>query len=126
MNCTLVILDLFPNQAYVDPKPCPEQSLVEDFPLGRFMRFLKHIKLKKLLSSITDMKAYEYLSLLEDYSKTLGVIAWPVDFEGEDPFEVIESYIQMLEKFQSKTSFSNEEVEYYMHIFKKMQKVKKK
>ena len=57
MNCTsssAVILDLFPDQAHVDSKPSPVQSLVEDFPLGRFMRFLKHIKLKELLSRITD------------------------------------------------------------------------
>lgn len=29
---------------------------IEDFPLGRFMRFLKHIKLKKLLKQITDLR----------------------------------------------------------------------
>lgn len=68
MNCTpssVVILDLFPKQTsdigfngsdleYVDLKSSPEHSLVEDFPLGRFMRFLKHFKLKKLLSGVTD------------------------------------------------------------------------
>lgn len=30
---------------------------IEDFPLARFMRFLKHIKLKKLLSYITDPRS---------------------------------------------------------------------
>ena len=38
--------------------PCSKstdlEKNIEDFPLGRFMRFLKHLKLKKLLNKITD------------------------------------------------------------------------
>jgi len=54
-NCipSALVVDLFPNQAHIEPKPSLEHSLV-DFPLGKFMRFLKHIKLKKMLSSVTD------------------------------------------------------------------------
>lgn len=31
-----------------------KKGVIEDFPLGRFMRFLKHIKLKNILKQITD------------------------------------------------------------------------
>ena len=30
------------------------ENNIEDFPLGRFMRFLKHLKLKRLLTQIKD------------------------------------------------------------------------
>jgi len=32
------------------------ENKIEDFPLGRFMRFLKHLKLKKLLIKIKDLR----------------------------------------------------------------------
>ena len=31
-----------------------EKNVIEDFPMGRFMRFLKHLKIKKLLAKIKD------------------------------------------------------------------------
>lgn len=83
-DCTpssVLILDLFPNQVpdtgniinfpingsdleptsqCIDCKSSPEQSFqIEDFPLGRFMRFLKHIKLKRLLSRVTDPRDHK-------------------------------------------------------------------
>lgn len=32
------------------------ENKIEDFPLGKFMRFLKHLKLKKLLAKISDSR----------------------------------------------------------------------
>jgi hypothetical protein len=32
------------------------ENKIEDFPLGKFMRFLKHLKLKKLLPKISDSR----------------------------------------------------------------------
>jgi len=37
-----------------DSEQTSKKNVIEDFPLGRFMRFLKHIKIKKLLKEITD------------------------------------------------------------------------
>jgi hypothetical protein len=39
-----------------EPKSIDKKNEIEDFPLGRFMRFLKHIKLKKLLEQVTDAR----------------------------------------------------------------------
>jgi len=37
-----------------DLEQTSKKNVIEDFPLGRFMRFLKHIKLKNILKQITD------------------------------------------------------------------------
>ena len=37
-------------------QPEEKKTIIEDFPLGKFMRFLKHLGIKKLLSKIKDLR----------------------------------------------------------------------
>ena len=39
---------------FSDSAQTGKKDVIEDFPLGRFMRFLKHIKLRNMLKQITD------------------------------------------------------------------------
>ncbi len=48
-----------PSNQFNQATTLPKSTVIEDFPLGRFMRFLKHIKLKKLLKQITDPRDSE-------------------------------------------------------------------
>lgn len=51
-----------------DINPSSEKNLIQDFPIGRFMRFLKYIKLSLLLKKVTDprdpQKTRYYLDFL--------------------------------------------------------------
>lgn len=49
-----VLTFISPPPAEITPKVSKGESVIENFPLATFMRFLKHIKLKKLLSQIED------------------------------------------------------------------------
>ena len=44
----------FSSSVSSDAVQSSKKNEIEDFPLGRFMRFLKHVKLKNLLKQVTD------------------------------------------------------------------------
>jgi hypothetical protein len=57
LNSKAVSLPLISQTSDVSPSQCCSQEpKVMDFPIGRFMRFLKHMKLSLLLKRITDRR----------------------------------------------------------------------